>query len=104
MNEKTASTFHLLLETGRELRTRVSEHRADLRNHILSSAFLAHAEEEGHLPDWLDAAIKGKNFTKTQRIVEDAFIATEMTINTLPGFFRLAAATNFIKKKYGIFP
>ena len=88
-------------ETGRGIRTRVREHRADLRYHRSSSAFVAHAEEEGHLPDWTGAAVVGQNLSKTQRrIVEAAFIATEMTINTSPGFFRLAtAAANLVKKE-----
>ena len=77
------------------------EHRADLRYHRSSSAFVAHAEKEGHLPDWKSAAVVGQNLSKTQRrIVEAAFIATEMTINTSPGFFRLAtAAANLVKKE-----
>ena len=71
-----------------------------LRNHGSSSAFVVHAEEEGHLPDWTGAAVVGQEFTKTQRrIVKAAFIATEMTINTSTGFFRLAtAAANLVKK------
>ena len=56
-------------------------------------AFVAHAEEQGQLLDWSAAAVVGQNFTKTQRtVVEAAFIATEMSINTSPGFFKLAAA------------
>ena len=46
------------------------------------------------------AAVVGQNFSKTQRIVEAASIATEMAINTSPGFFRLAtAAANLVKKE-----
>ena len=58
------------------------EHRADLKNLRPSSAFVAHAEEEGHLTDWPGAAVIGQNFTKTRRIAEAASIATKKKVNT----------------------
>ena len=91
-------------ETGRGLRTRLREHKADLRFHRKSNAFVAHAEEAGHLPNWSGAASLSKEFSKTQRkIVEAAFIAMG-GINTSPGFFRLASVVaELISKKYDAF-
>ena len=79
-------------ETGRGLETRIREHRTDLRYHRSSNAFVVHAEGEGHLPDWSGATSLKQNFTKNRRkVVEVAFIAKGNTINTSPGFFRLAS-------------
>ena len=67
-------------ETGRGLKTRMREHKGDLRNHRVSNAFVVHVDEAGHLPDWAGATSLKKDFTKTQRkIVEAAFIATAKT-------------------------
>ena len=57
-------------ETGRGcacvLCTRVREHRTDLRYHRSSSAFVAHAVEEGYLPDWTGAAVVGPDLYTIQ--------------------------------------
>ena len=39
-------------ETHRGLKTRISEHRRDLRHHRLTNSMAIHAEEENHLPNW----------------------------------------------------
>ena len=92
-------------ETGRGLRTRIREHKADVRFHRESNAFVAHAEETGHLPNWSGAASISKDFSKTQRkIVEAAHIAMGGTINTSPGFFRLAfPVALLISREYDAF-
>ena len=89
-------------ETGRGLLTRVREHKAELRYHRPSSAFVAHVDDKGHLPNWSDAASLDRNFTKGQRkIVEAAFISSGNTLNTSPGFFRLSSfAATLIRRKY----
>ena len=75
-------------ETGRGLKTRMREHKGDLRNHRVSNAFVTHVDEAEHLPDWARATSLRKDFTKIQRkIVEAAFIATEDTLNISQGFF-----------------
>ena len=80
-------------ETGRGLATRVREHRADVRYHRTSSAFVAHVDEAGHLPDWTTATSLETGLTKSQRrIVEAAFIGEGNVLNTSPGFFRLASS------------
>ena len=80
-------------ETGRGLATRVREHRADVRYHRTTSAFVAHIDEAGHLPNWATATSLETGLTKSQRrIVEAAFIAEGNALNTSPGFFRLASA------------
>ena len=87
-------------ETGRGLKTRVREHRGDLRNHRLSNAFVIHAEKEGHLPDWTRATHVDQNFSKTQRrIIEAAFIAKGDVLNTSSGFFRLASVSALLARK-----
>ena len=49
---------------GVAMHTRVRDHGADLKNHRSSSAFVAYAEEEGHLTDWSGVAVIGQNFTQ----------------------------------------
>ena len=91
-------------ETGRGMETRIREHKADLRYHRPSNAFVAHVDEAGHLPNWSDAT-SIKNLTKSQRkVIEAAFIAEGNTLNTSTGFFRLASvAATLIRKEHGPF-
>ena len=77
-------------ETGRGLKTRVQEHRNDLRNHRTSKAIVLHADQDGHLPKWSEARALHANLTKMQRwILEAAYIRTEPITNVSPGFFKL---------------
>ena len=81
-------------ETGRGLRTRLSEHKADFRHHRLSNAMVVHSEKEGHLPRWKDATIVHQGLTKAKRrALEAAIISTSPNINTRPGSLRLAKVT-----------
>ena len=91
-------------ETGRGMETRIREHKADLRYHRPSNAFVAHVDEEGHLPNW-SGATSIQNLTKSQRkVIEAAFIASGKNINTSTGFFRLASvAAALITQKYDKF-
>ena len=89
---------------GRELLTRVREHKAVLRYHRPFSAFVTHVDDEGHLPNWSGAASLDRNFTKGQgKIVESetAFISSGNTLNTSSGIFRLSSfAATLIRRKY----
>ena len=77
-------------ETGRGLKTRVQEHRNDLRNHRTSKALVIHADRHGHLPKWDEATPVHTNLTRIQRwLVEAAYISTEDVTNVSPGFFKL---------------
>ncbi|MEL7523541.1 MAG: hypothetical protein AAGJ80_18295, partial [Cyanobacteria bacterium J06553_1] len=81
-------------ETGRGLRTRLNEHKADFRHHRLSNAMVVHSEKEGHLPRWKDAIILHQGFDKTKRkALEAAVIATNANINSKPGSLRLSKVT-----------
>ena len=81
-------------ETGRGLRTRLNEHKADFRYHRLSNAMVVHSEKEGHLPRWKDATILHQGLTKSKRrAMEAAIIATSLNNNTRPGSLRLSKVT-----------
>ena len=68
----------------------------------MSHAFVAHVDDEGHMPNWSGAASLDRNVTKGQRkIVEAAFISSGNTLNTSAGFFRLSSfAATLIRQKY----
>ena len=77
-------------ETGRGLKTRVREHRNDLRNHRTSKAIVMHADQDGHLPKWDEAVVMHTNLKKVQRwLIESAYINTEKVTNISSGFFKL---------------
>ena len=81
-------------ETGRGLRTRLNEHKADFRHHRLSNAMVVQSEKEGHLPRWKDATILHQGITRSKRrALEAAIIATSPNNNTRPGSLRLAKVT-----------
>ena len=87
-------------ETGRGLNTRLKEHKRDLRNYNEYSAFVAHADETGHLPNWERAKVIASCSSKSiRKVTEAAYIATSETINTKGGFIKWAksAATFSIK-------
>ena len=80
-------------ETGRGLKTRISEHRRDLKNHNMSNALVVHADEAGHLPRWDQAGILEKGIKKDiRKALEAAHIKTRDTLNTRAGFYTMAAA------------
>lgn len=78
-------------ETGRGMETRLREHKRDLRTDMDHSAFVVHAHQTHHLPNWGGATIlascKSKGYRKA---TEAAFIATNDTINTRGGFIKWA--------------
>ena len=77
-------------EAGRVLETRIKEHRSDLRNHKTFNAIVLHADEEGHLPNWIEAKVLHAYLKKTyRRLIETAYILSEQVTNASPGFFKL---------------
>ena len=67
------------------------EHRAALRRHDTSNAFVIHAEKEGHLPRWTDASIIANGLTPIRRkILESALIQLNDNFNTSPGSHELS--------------
>ena len=78
-------------ETGRGMQTRLKEHKRDLRNNMDYSAFVVHAEQSHHLPNWAEAGILACCKTKgSRKATEAAYIATNDTINTRAGFIKWA--------------
>ena len=76
------------------LKTRIAEHRRDVRGHVLSNAIVVHADKSGHLPRWEQAEILEKGMKKNiRRALEAAHIKTKRTYNTRPGFYTLGQAT-----------
>ena len=81
-------------ETGKGLKTRIAEHRRDLRRHVLGNAIVVHVEKSGHLPRWEEAEILEKGIKKDiRRALEAAHIITKHTYNTRAGFYTLGQAT-----------
>ena len=73
-------------ETYRGLKTRISEHKRDVRNHKTASSFVIHIEEEQHLPEWNRAEIMWSGREKSRRkIMESAAIETVPNINCKRG-------------------
>jgi len=80
-------------ETGRGLKTRISEHKLDVRDHKMSNAIVIHVEESNHLPRWDGASIMESGMSKPRRkALESAHILVENTINARTGFVTLARA------------
>jgi len=79
-------------ETSRGLHEqRISQHRSALRRHDTRSAFVVHADTDGHLPKWSQASIIKQGLAPRQRkMVEAAFIHTTNNINTATGSHELA--------------
>ena len=92
-------------ETHRGLRTRIMEHKRDLRHHRMTNSMTIHAEKEDHLPKWEDAEALKTGLSKTQRkLFESALIDTAPCTNHRSGFYSLANAlciltSERIKKK-----
>ena len=79
-------------ETGRGFRRkRMNEHRAAIRRHDTSNAFVIHADKEGHLPRWTDANIIANGLPPIRRkILESALIQLNENLNTSPGSHELS--------------
>ena len=80
-------------ETGRGLETRLKEHKRDLKNNMEHSAFVVHALNTSHLPNWGGAGILTSCRSKENRkATEAAHIAMNETINIRAGFMKWAKA------------
>ena len=78
-------------ETGRGIEIRLKEHKRDLRNHMDHSAFVGHALETNHLPNWDGAGILTSCRNRDNRkATEAAHIAMNETINIRVGFMKWA--------------
>ena len=79
-------------ETSRGFREqRLGQHRASLRRHDTRSAFVVHADTDGHLPNWSQASIIKQGLAPRQRkMAEAALIQTTNNINTSPGSHELS--------------
>ena len=78
-------------ETGRGIEIRLKEHKRDLRNHMDHSAFVVHAQETNHLPNWDGAGILASCKNRDNRkATEAAHIARNETINIRVGFMKWA--------------
>ena len=78
-------------ETGRGLKTRLTEHKRDVRDHRTSNAMVLHMEQTDHLPRWEAASIL-KNCPggkQLRRASEAAYIRLKETTNTRAGFYTL---------------
>ena len=74
-------------ETGRGVKTRLREHKNDVRHHRTSNAIVVHIDECHHLPNWEETKILEKNIKKRNRkLLEAAHIASRDTFNTRSGF------------------
>ena len=77
-------------ETGRELRTRISEHKRDVRNANENNAVFLHIRDKHHNMDWDSSKIiyKSTDFIK-RRLIESALIKNKDNFNTSEGNFQL---------------
>ena len=81
-------------ETGRGLKTRLAEHKRDVREHRLSNAMVLHIEGSNHLPRWEGASILQECAGKQlRRATEAAYIMLNDTTNTRAGFYTLGKCT-----------
>ena len=79
-------------ETGRGVKTRLKEHRSDVKYHRTSNAIVLHIDQCNHLPDWENTKILEKNVQKqTRQILEAAHILSRDTFNSRTGFITLAS-------------
>ena len=80
-------------ETYRGLKTRVTEHKRDLKFHRVTNSIVLHAEEEDHLPKWEKAEAVKKGMTRKHRkIIESALIESVPCTNHRGGFYTLGSA------------
>ena len=81
-------------ETYRGLDKRVKEHRADVKYHRTTSAFVNHVDQAGHLPKWEDAITLEKNVSRQSRkVLEAMYIAINKNINQRTGDLKWAKIT-----------
>ena len=81
-------------ETYRGLEKRIKEHRADVRYHRTTSAFVNHIDQAGHLPKWEDAITLEKNVNRQSRkVLEAMHIAINKNINQRTGDLKWAKIT-----------
>ena len=81
-------------ETGRGLKTRLVEHKRDVRERRLSNAMVLHMEKSDHLPRWEAASVLEECAGKQlRRAMEAAYIRQDETINTRTGLYTLAKCT-----------
>lgn len=74
-------------ETGRGLKQRIRDHRADVRHHRTSNALVVHIDQEAHLPRWDGTQIIRKGLNKSMRkTMEAAYIHMENSLNSRVGF------------------
>ena len=79
-------------ETGRGVKTRLKEHKNDVKFHRTSNAIVLHIDECQHLPMWENTKILEKNMKKKNRkIIEAAHILSRNTFNTRNGFMTWAS-------------
>ena len=80
-------------ETGRGAKTRIKEHKNDVKFHRTSNAIVLHIDDCQHLPKWEEMKILEKDITKRKRkILEAAHIMTKNTFNTRSGFITWAGS------------
>lgn len=92
-------------ETGRGLKTRLAEHKRDVREHRVSNAMVLHMEKSDHLPRWEGASILQECGGKQlRRATEAAYICLMDTTNTRAGFYTLSkcAAKMGLGKKMNV--
>ena len=81
-------------ESGRDVSTRINEHKRDLRAHRTSNSLVMHVDEQGHLPDWDGAKVLHKGLGKGERkLTEAAYICSNRSTNHREGFYRIANGT-----------
>ena len=77
-------------ETSRGLKTRISEHRRDLRNHRVTNSMVILAKDEDHLLLWEKGEQVKKGLTKRHRkIFESALIESIPCITQRGGLYML---------------
>ena len=92
-------------ETGRGLKTRLAEHKRDVREHRLSNAMVLHMEKSGHLPRWEGASILQEcGGRQLRRATEAAYICLMDTTKTRAGFYTLSkcAAKMGLRKRLNV--
>ena len=82
---------------------RLTEHKADVRNHKDTSSFVIHINSHAHLPDWKKTEVLWSGRDKTKRkLVESAVIETLPNINSKRGDFTLASMLALILWSYHV--
>lgn len=78
-------------ETGRSVKSRVSEHKRDIRLGNLNNALFVHLTKSDHNFDFDSVEILKYIHNKNlRRIYEAGIISTSRTVNTRPGFFNIS--------------